>query len=185
MTLQRHEMRKEDYMDKKYAKYMRSWKLVKNERTGTEYKLLEDMDEGKDTVKAVNTEVLKRYELLSAWIRNWDENSCGFRDRFTEDIESCRAERKGYEEHIRVSDVEPANMVRFITPDYKEKFRVRDLTLINVDGKPARVVYLDDCHFAFADGISLSFFGGCLHICHFAELCQRGGICVEPADEES
>ena len=87
-------------MDKKFAKYMNYGKRV-TDCNGTVYKLIEEA-EGKETVKAVREDNLKRYDLLTAWVRNWDTNSGSFRERFKGDIEDCRKERVGYEKSVNV-----------------------------------------------------------------------------------
>ena len=50
---------------------------VKGEESG--YKLIENMDGGKETVKVVSMDNWGRYDLLKAWVRNWEQNSMGFR----------------------------------------------------------------------------------------------------------
>ena len=147
-------------MDKAYAKYMRLGKKIKT-AAGEEFKLLVDMDESKDTVLAVPMEHLRRYELLQTWSRN----HVGVTDE-------QKMEMKGYEVELPIDAVEPANKVRFITPDYMTLFMVPDLSYVRVNGEPRQVVYLDETHFHFAKS-------GCFHICEFAELCERNGNRVE------
>lgn len=67
--------------------------------------------------------------------------------------------------------------IRFITPDYREKFRLQDgekIRIIMDDGKyfdhTAR--YIDDCHLALTFSI--------YHICELAERLERGGSKVIP-----
>ena len=75
--------------------------------------------------------------------------------------------------------------IRFITPDYKEKFRVADgerIRIIGADGNFRDRIcrYIDDYHFEIEGG-----FGGTLyHICQFAELCEKTGSQVIPLDGE-
>lgn len=168
-------------MDRKYAKYMKYGKTVKSRLTGKTFKLVEDMDEKKSTVEVVNIENKARYDLLGAWIRNWEQNCCGFRERFEGNIEDCRKERQSYVEKVKISDVEPNDVIRFITPGYETKFEVKDLSVVSVGGKLARVVYVDDYHFSFAY-CDMSIWCGCFHICQYAELCERNGIEVKPID---
>lgn len=158
-------------MDKQFARYMRIGKKV--EIAGTVYQLIEDMRENKETVKAVNEKNLRRYELLRAWSRN----HVGV-------TEEQAQEMKGYEEELVIESVEPHNKVRFITSDYKTKFEVNDLSNVIVDGVTARVAYLDECHFTFVDKINTNLYGGCFHICQFAELCEKNGIEVKPVEKE-
>ncbi len=75
--------------------------------------------------------------------------------------------------------------ISFITPDYKEKFRVADgekIRIIGVDGNFRDRIcrYIDDTHFE-----TEGEFGGTLyHICEFAELCEKTGSRVIPLDGE-
>ena len=75
--------------------------------------------------------------------------------------------------------------ISFITPDYKEKFRVADgekIRIIGVDGNFRDRIcrYIDDTHFE-----TEGEFGGTLyHICEFAELCEQTGSRVIPLDGE-
>ena len=67
--------------------------------------------------------------------------------------------------------------IRFITPDYSEKFKIPDgdkirITL-NTDEKLDRVCrYIDDCHLEVGNNL--------YHICEFAEMMQRNGNTVIP-----
>ncbi len=168
-------------MDKQYAKFMRCGKLVIN-RTGEAFKLLDNMDERHDDVAAILVKNEDRYRLIRCWQRNW-ANDESFRARFKEDIVKLAAEADAYEERILVADVEPANYVRFITSSYKEKFKVRDLDCVMVNDEKRMVVYVDETHFSFADGKGSNLFGGCFHICQYAELCEKNGIRVAPIKE--
>ena len=158
-------------MDKQFARYMRIGKKV--EIAGTVYQLIEDMRENKETVKAVNEKNLRRYKLLRAW----SQNHVGV-------TEEQAQEMKGYEEELVIESVEPHNKVRFITSDYKTKFEVNDLSNVIVDGVTARVAHLDEYHFTFVDKINTNLYGGCFHICQFAELCEKNGIEVKPVEKE-
>lgn len=154
-------------MDKKYARYMTYGKLVTDEKTGVTYKLIEDMSESRDTVLAVNMDNWRRYELLKAWMQNWEKDK-SFRERFTQNIEECAAEKKSYEEAVRIKKVSPVNSIRFIYPDYTEKFQILNFGKVMVDGSERTAYYIDDYHFGFI--------GGCVyHICEFAEICERSG----------
>lgn len=70
-----------------------------------------------------------------------------------------------------------ARGIRFITPGYKELFRIADGGMIRIhygDGKHSEEVchYIDETHVEV---------GRCLyHICEFAELVEAAGIRVEP-----
>ena len=67
--------------------------------------------------------------------------------------------------------------IRFITPNYKEKFRI-------VDGDSIRMTFPDgeyrDRECRFIDETHLEVGNSLYHICEFAELAQRGGIQVIP-----
>jgi len=170
-------------MDKCFAGYMRCGKLVKTMDTGEVFKLVADMDENKDIVRAVSFSNLRRFELLTAWDKNWEQNSYGFRDHFTENIEDCRIERQNYIEELNIADLFPHNTIRFITPNYETKFEVRDLSCVSVNGVAARATYIDEYHFTFVDKINTSFYGGCFHICQFAEICEREGVEVKEIED--
>lgn len=169
-------------MERLFAKYMKSWKRVRNPKANVTYKLIADMDEQEDTVKAVQMDSWRRYELLTAWCRNWDNDTQGFRDRFTENIESCREERLSYEKEIRIEDVFPDNEVSFVNLDGTTKMTVKDLTVIRVNGIRALVVYDDDYHFHFGTGIAMNLYGGTFHKHQFAEICDRHSVKMELID---
>ena len=170
-------------MEKTFVRHMTWGKQVKSS-TGVIYKLVESMDESKESVKAVSMDNWGRYDLLKAWVRNWEQNSMGFRERFTENIEDCRTEMQSYEEEVKIADIVPHDIIRFITPNYQTKFEVKKLTKVLVNGKAATVAYMDECHFTFADTIGMNLYGGCFHICQFAELCEKNGIEVNPIENE-
>ena len=72
--------------------------------------------------------------------------------------------------------------IRFITPEYKEQFRIPDggsVLFCTRDGKRKEVEckYLDDYHLLFGKM-------GAYHICELAERLQRGGCHVEPFPEK-
>ena len=158
---------------------MRYGKTVKHTPSGKVFVLVEAMDENKDAVAAVSRENESRYNLLGAWIRNWEHDYSGFRERFSGDIEECRKERQGYIESLKISEVEPNDNVRFITPDYDTKFVAKDLSMVSVNGTLRRVVYYDEYHFAFAN--EKNYLGsGWVHICEYAELCENNGTVVSP-----
>ena len=67
--------------------------------------------------------------------------------------------------------------IRFITPHYKEKFRIEDGDMVRIkrfDGKEFDRVcrYIDDCHVEIGTEL--------YHICQFAELMERNGNSVIP-----
>lgn len=168
-------------MVKKFAKFMKYGKIVESSWTGSKFKLIEDMDEGKDFVRVVPVAKWDRYHTVKVWLENWETNKWSFRERFTwKDVNEWKTEMQGIEDELKISDIKPANFVRFITPEYKDKFKVRDLSLVVVDGKARRVVYLDEAHFTFMDGDGMNLYGGCYHICQYAELCKQNNIEVKP-----
>lgn len=70
--------------------------------------------------------------------------------------------------------------IRFITPGYKEKFRIEDGDMVRIkrfDGAVLELVcrYIDDCHVEIGDDLDNMF-----HICQFAELMERNGNSVIP-----
>ena len=78
------------------------------------------------------------------------------------------------------------NGIRFITPTYKEKFRIADGDVIQIttrDNKQIRMVcsYLDDYHFeGYAGGRRETY-----HICQFAELSEKNGWTVSAAKSKN
>jgi len=70
--------------------------------------------------------------------------------------------------------------IRFITPDYKEKFRIEDGDMVRIrrfDGAVLDRVcrYIDECHLEIGSG-----WDNLYHICQFAELMYRNGNSVIP-----
>ena len=70
--------------------------------------------------------------------------------------------------------------IRFITPHYKEKFRIEDGDMVRIrcwDGRELDRVcrYIDDCHVEVGNG-----WDNLYHICQFAELMERNGNSVIP-----
>ena len=67
--------------------------------------------------------------------------------------------------------------IRFITPNYREKFRIQDgdqVRIMRFDGQVFDRVcrYIDDCHVEIGSEL--------YHICQFAELMERNGNSVIP-----
>lgn len=81
---------------------------------------------------------------------------------------------------LTVTEPDSPREIRFITPEYREQFRIRDgeSVLLSVNGTRREVVcrYLDDYHLVFA--------GRGYHICELAEALQRMGALVEPLPEK-
>lgn len=70
--------------------------------------------------------------------------------------------------------------IRFITPDYDEKFRIPDggkILLHFSSGSTSERTcrYIDDYHLEVGSNL--------YHICEFAQLCERNGHTVEPAEK--
>ena len=70
--------------------------------------------------------------------------------------------------------------IRFITPNYKEKFRIEDGDMIRIrryDGTSIDRVcrYIDECHLEVGGG-----WDNLYHICQFAEMMERNGNFVIP-----
>ena len=77
------------------------------------------------------------------------------------------------DDHIRNAD----KGIRFITPEYKEKFRIKDGDRIRItysDGKTCDMVcrYIDEYHVEVGDNL--------YHICEFAERIEQNGAKVIP-----
>lgn len=162
---------------KNKKKYMIHGLLVESDWTGDTYKLLADMGESKKFVKAVNISNLRRFDLLSAWIRNWDSDLSGFRKRFEEngqDIEAIRAERESFVTDLKCDDVSAADKVRFITLYYETLFEVKNLGKVLLNGKVRHVFYIDEYHFGIVET------GNVYHICEFAEMIERTEGTIEP-----
>lgn len=67
--------------------------------------------------------------------------------------------------------------IRFITPEYKEKFRIPDgdkIRIVQPDGESKDVIcrYIDDCHLEVDSSL--------YHICEFAEIMEHNGSTVIP-----
>ena len=67
--------------------------------------------------------------------------------------------------------------IRFITPDYREKFRIQDSDQIRIryadgESKDQRCRFIDDYHLEFGNGL--------YHICEFAERMERSGATIIP-----
>ena len=149
---------------KEQRRFMRYGKRVMFQNH--EYKLVADMTEEKETVKAVPVDEYRRYELLTAWSRN----SVGLTEEQQEELAAIP-------QNIPCEECEPANRIRFITSGYQTLFEVSDLGRIFVNGKEKMVVYIDDYHFYLVNGTG---WAECYHICEFAELCEHNGIAVHP-----
>ena len=70
--------------------------------------------------------------------------------------------------------------IRFITPDYKEQFRIADGDMVRIrcpDGKQIdqECRYIDECHVEVGKG-----WDNLYHICQFAEMMERNGNSVIP-----
>lgn len=82
-------------------------------------------------------------------------------------------EAKWLDKHIQNA----RNGIRFITPEYKEKFRISDgdrVCVTMLDGKTRDLTcrYIDDCHVEVGSSL--------YHICQFAEIMERNGSTVTP-----
>ena len=86
----------------------------------------------------------------------------------------CYCYRRDWlDDHIKQAE----RGIRFITPDYAEKFRIPDGDTIQItwqDGEKVERVcrYIDDYHLAVGDNI--------FHICEFAERMEQNGSKVIP-----
>ena len=71
--------------------------------------------------------------------------------------------------------------IRFITPDYVERFRLKDgdqIRIISASGETSdrTVRYIDDYHLEIGGGFGANLY----HICEFAEIMERNGNTVIP-----
>lgn len=69
--------------------------------------------------------------------------------------------------------------IRFIDPHYKNLFFIEDgdsvkVTFQNGDQKTLKCEYLDECHTQLGNT--------CYHICQLAELAEKNGFTIEPAE---
>ena len=85
-------------------------------------------------------------------------------------------ERKWLDRHMQNA----RSGIRFITPDYKEIFRIQDddkIRIVQPDGKTRDFTcrYIDDCHLEVGSGL--------YHICEFAEIMEHNGSKVKPLDD--
>jgi len=84
--------------------------------------------------------------------------------------------RDGLDRHMKQAE----KGIRFITPNYKEKFRIEDGDMIRIrryDGTSIDRVcrYIDECHLEVGGG-----WDNLYHICQFAEMMERNGNFVIP-----
>jgi hypothetical protein len=101
--------------------------------------------------------------------------------RCTSSIEGCHAaiypyRRDWLDRHMKQAE----KGIRFITPTYKELFRIPDGDMVRInrpDGTHIDRVcrYIDDCHLEVGNGWDSLF-----HICQFAEQMERCGNTVIP-----
>ena len=66
--------------------------------------------------------------------------------------------------------------IRFITPDYRELFRIPDGGSISVT-RPDGEEYIHECK--YLDETHFEAKGSCYHICQFAEIQERNGAAVK------
>ncbi len=93
-----------------------------------------------------------------------------------ENLFICCYRRDWLDSHMKQAE----KGIRFITPDYKEKFRIADGDMVRIrypDGRQLDRVcrYIDDCHVEMGTG-----WDNLYHICQFAELMKRNGNSVIP-----
>ena len=162
-------------MEKKYYRFLKMGNLVS--LNGEVYKLqgnLSDAEGG--LVPAVKAGEYERYNLLCTW--SW--NGVGITEEQRDEMESLVHQ-------IPCEECEPADVVRFIDSSYNTKFKVRSGDDVNVNGKRYKAFYRDSYHFVFADEDGhdpFRSYGGCFHICQFAEICEKNGVEVAPAGEK-
>jgi len=75
-----------------------------------------------------------------------------------------------------LEELEPVNEVRFIDPDYHERFRIKTGSDVMFGDKRRTAVYFDDYH------LSLGTPGGCwntYHIAELADIAKRNNITIK------
>ena len=72
-------------------------------------------------------------------------------------------------------------LIRFITPQYKTLFYIKDGGLIKVTGKDGRV-FIQKCKYLDEYHVRIGY--ETYHICQYAELCERFGYVVVPDIDE-
>ena len=90
-----------------------------------------------------------------------------------ENLSICCYRRDWLDSHMKHAE----KGIRFITPHYKEKFRIADGDKVRIrrfDGRDFERVcrYIDDCHVEIGNEL--------YHICQFAEIMERNGNFVIP-----
>lgn len=158
-------------------------------KDGVEYRLI-DVPDQNGLVSAVTMADYEKWDRLRAWIHNYIKSE-RFKQGMEEKgkpLEMLKAEKREYEVKLDLKTFKPADMVRFIEPDYKEKFRIRNgeqICIIGTDSKLYTVVFIDDYHMElFQEKDSGMVSEGVYHICEFAEFCSRNGLTVRPAGKE-
>lgn len=153
---------------KQQAAYIRWGHRVVNS-SGEQFKLISDVDKETLTAKAVRLDQSRRYELLTAWVRN--------KVAMTDD------QRKELEEMpvmLDISECTSLEKIRILGADRKDLFEVENFGTIRVNGTEHQVVYIDSSHFYFVstakDGAK---WYDPLHIDEFAEMCERCNAIVE------
>lgn len=167
-------------MEKKFVRFIDYGKRLLHKNTKKEY-IVVDTDVTRNARKQQDAELFdflcveranySHYERLGAWIRNNVDPA---------KTESYKIERASFEMLLKCDEVESLNEIEFITPAYKEKFKVRNFGWVSLStsDKPKQVVYYDATHFGFLS--ETGYVSNVYHICQFAEMCERNGIEVKP-----
>ena len=159
-------------MEKKYSRFLR-YNLVRD-KAGNVYKAQVYADSELDTVVCTKIKDGEEYDRLIYARQRRDLTP----------TESARIEE--LEIHLPVEEVEVADFVRFINPKYDNKFIIRNLGYVSVNGERRLVVhYGDGVHFTFYHEKENGEFAyrGIYHICEFAEMTEKNNLCVEPLSE--
>lgn len=87
----------------------------------------------------------------------------------------CCYRREWLDSHLRNAE----SGIRFIDPDYREKFRITDGGKVSMkysDGTTEVQIcrYIDSCHVEVGRNL--------YHICELAERCERSGCIIEPIE---
>lgn len=157
-------------MNKQYMNYGR---IVRY--SDTEYRLIQDMDEAENgNVKAIRLNDYRRYDLLRAWSRN----HVGLTEEQRQEMDSLVC-------FIPCDECVPTDKIRFIDPNYNTLFTVTNGDTVRVNGSEYEVYALDEgaYHIALIDKDghnAANVYGGCFHICQFAEIAEKNNWNVEP-----
>lgn len=165
-------------MRKYFTRYLRFGSRVAD-RNGNIYKCIE-LSEGEelDTVCVVRYDNAYRFNVL----RQWDLNSSFCRKLTDEE----RREMEDYKLTLPYEEIEPADEIRFIDGHYNDRFRVRNLSEVSINGNIYLAVYRDEYHTALyrKKGELEYSYGNCYHICEMGEIADRCNWVYFPCEKK-